>query len=60
MAALMSYRMSTMNKVIQCPCGYVIRADDDEALVSLARQHSRETHSMELTAAEALAMAQPE
>ncbi|MCH8226337.1 MAG: DUF1059 domain-containing protein [Chloroflexi bacterium] len=49
-----------MNKVIQCPCGYVIRADDDEALVSLAQQHSRETHSMELTAEEALAMAQPE
>ena len=49
-----------MNKVIQCPCGYVIRADNDEALVSLAQQHARETHSMELTAEEALAMARPE
>jgi len=49
-----------MNKVIQCPCGYVIRADTEEALVALAQQHARETHDMELTAEQALAMAQPE
>ena len=49
-----------MNKVIQCPCGYVIRADDEETLVARAQQHARETHSMELTAEQALAMARPE
>ena len=49
-----------MNKVIQCPCGYVIRADTEKALVEQAQRHARETHQMELTAEQALAMAQPE
>lgn len=49
-----------MSKVIRCPCGYVIRADTDEALVSRAQRHAKETHSMELTREQALAMARPE
>lgn len=49
-----------MRKVIQCPCGYVIRADDDESLVSSAQKHAKETHDMELTPEQALAMASPE
>lgn len=49
-----------MNKVIQCPCGYVIRADNDGDLVAKAQQHAKETHDMELTAEQALAMARPE
>jgi predicted small metal-binding protein len=49
-----------MSKIIQCPCGYVIRADNEEDLVARARQHARETHDMELTDEQALAMARPE
>lgn len=49
-----------MDKIIRCPCGYVIRADSDDALVSQAQQHAKETHGMELTAEQALAMARPE
>ena len=49
-----------MNKVIQCPCGYVMRADSEEALVANAQQHARDTHDMELTSEQALAMARPE
>ena len=49
-----------MPKIIQCPCGYVIRADSDEGLVSQAQQHAKETHGMEVTAEQALAMARPE
>ena len=49
-----------MNKVILCPCGYVIRADTEQDLVALAQQHARETHGMELTAEQAMAMARPE
>ncbi len=52
--------MAAMNKVIECPCGYVIRADTEEALVSRAQQHAQETHGMELSAEQALAMARPE
>jgi len=49
-----------MPKIIQCPCGYVIRADSEAVLVSQAQQHAKETHGMELTAEQALAMARPE
>ena len=49
-----------MNKVIHCPCGYVIRADTEEALVAKAQQHAKGTHDMELTTEQALAMARPE
>jgi predicted small metal-binding protein len=49
-----------MPKIIRCPCGYVIRADRDETLVSQAQQHAKETHGMELTVEQALAMARPE
>jgi predicted small metal-binding protein len=49
-----------MTKVIQCPCGIVIRASDDDALVAQAQRHAREVHAMELTREQALAMAAPE
>lgn len=49
-----------MNKVIKCPCGTVVRAEDDEALVTRAQRHAREVHGMELTREQALAMAAPE
>ncbi len=49
-----------MTKVIQCPCGTVIRASDDDSLVAQAQRHAREVHAMELTREQALAMAAPE
>jgi predicted small metal-binding protein len=49
-----------MSKVIVCPCGFVIRADNDADLVARAQRHARETHDMELTQEQALAMARPE
>jgi predicted small metal-binding protein len=49
-----------MTKVIQCPCGTVIRAEDDETIVSQAQRHAKDVHAMELTREQVLAMAIPE
>ena len=49
-----------MPKVIHCPCGYIIRAASDRELVTLARRHAKETHDLELSDEQALAMARPE
>ena len=49
-----------MSKVITCPCGTVVRAKDDDALVMEAQQHAREVHAMDLTREQVLAMASPE
>ena len=48
-----------MGKVIQCPCGYVVRAEDENSLVAEAEKHAREVHGMKLTREQALAMARP-
>ncbi len=47
-----------MAKIVNCPCGEVIRADDDDALVSLVQKHGKEVHSQEVSREDALAMAQ--
>jgi len=49
-----------MAKVVKCPCGTVVRARDEESLVTQAQKHAREVHAMELTREQALAMASPE
>jgi predicted small metal-binding protein len=49
-----------MTKVIKCPCGTVVRARDEDSLVSQAQRHAREAHAMELTREQVLAMASPE
>ena len=49
-----------MSKVIKCPCGAVVRARDDESLVTEAQKHARDVHAMELTREQVLAMASPE
>ena len=49
-----------MSKVIRCPCGTVVRARDEEALVTEAQKHAREVHAMDLTREQVLAMASPE
>jgi predicted small metal-binding protein len=48
-----------MSKVINCPCGFVVKGETDEQLVARAQQHAREVHQMELSREQALAMAQP-
>jgi predicted small metal-binding protein len=49
-----------MTKVIQCPCGYSMREEDDDALVRSAQAHAMAAHGLELTREQALAMAKPE
>lgn len=46
-------------KVIECPCGYLVQAKGDLALVAQAQEHARREHGMELTREQALAMARP-
>ena len=49
-----------MAKIVTCPCGEVIRADDDDTLASLVQKHGKEVHNRELSRDEALAAATPE
>lgn len=48
-----------MQKVINCPCGFVVKADSDDELVAKAQAHARQVHQMELSREQALAMAKP-
>jgi predicted small metal-binding protein len=48
-----------MQKVINCPCGFIVSGATDEELVAKAQQHAKEVHQMELTRDQALAMARP-
>jgi len=49
-----------MVKVIQCPCGFLIREEDEAQLVESAQSHARSVHGIELSREQALAMAKPE
>jgi predicted small metal-binding protein len=49
-----------VRKAIHCPCGFVVRADDEAVLVSRAQQHARDVHHVDLPREQALAMARPE
>jgi hypothetical protein len=57
---ILARRRMAMTKAAYCPCGYVIRANDDEELIIRAQQHARTIHAVELTEEQALAMARPE
>lgn len=48
-----------MEKVINCPCGYVVRGADDADVVKKAQEHAKSVHAMELTKEQALEMARP-
>ena len=48
-----------MQKIINCPCGYVVKADTDDELVERAQTHARQVHQQELSREQALAMARP-
>ena len=49
-----------MDKVIECPCGGLIRSSDESDLVKKAQEHAECMHGMVLTKEQALAMARPE
>lgn len=48
-----------MAKVVNCPCGDVIKADTDDELVRLVQQHGKDVHDQEVKREDVLAMAQP-
>ena len=48
-----------MAKKIDCECGFIVRGDSDDELVTSAQQHAREVHGMELSREQALSLAVP-
>ncbi|HEX2154823.1 MAG TPA: hypothetical protein VHL52_12705 [Acidimicrobiia bacterium] len=48
-----------IDRVIECPCGVVLTAEDLQAVVAAAQHHAREVHEMELSDDDARAMARP-
>ena len=48
-----------MQKVINCSCGYIVRADNDDKLVAKAQEHAKSVHGMDLSREQALEMARP-
>jgi predicted small metal-binding protein len=36
-------------KVINCSCGYIVRAENDDKLVSKAQEHAKQVHQMDLS-----------
>lgn len=52
-------RPVTGSKVIECPCGYTLRGEDDRSVVTAAQRHAAEVHGQELSEDQALAMARP-
>lgn len=47
-------------KTVRCDCGFVVRSDDEDKLVTELQQHARKDHSMNLSREQVLAMAQPD
>ena len=48
-----------MEKVINCPCGYVLKGANDDEVVKKAQEHATSVHAMELTREQVLEMARP-
>ena len=49
----------TVTKVIKCDCGFTVRGDTDAELVKAAQTRALDVHGTEITADQALAMAEP-
>jgi predicted small metal-binding protein len=45
--------------IIECPCGTVLRAPDEDTVVTVAQEHARSVHDMELSDDDARAMVRP-
>ena len=50
---------NTMQKVINCPCGFIVKGDTDDELVARAQAHAKQVHQQEMSREQALAMAKP-
>jgi predicted small metal-binding protein len=48
-----------MTKTIRCDCGVTLRGDTDDELVRNVQTHAKDVHHMDITAEQALAMAEP-
>ena len=48
-----------MEKVVECPCGAVVRASSDDELVGQVQHHASDVHDMEMSREQVLEMAQP-
>ncbi len=46
-------------KKVSCDCGKVIRADDDQTLITAVQEHASKVHNMNLSREQVLAMADP-
>lgn len=42
--------------IIECPCGVVLRGDDDDQVIDAAQAHARSVHDMDLDREQAQAM----
>ena len=49
-----------MAKVVNCPCGEVMRAETDDELIRVVQKHGKDVHSQDVGREEVLAMARPE
>ena len=47
-----------MTKLINCDCGFTVRGETDDELVTNAQAHAREVHDMDLTRDQVLSMAE--
>ena len=48
-----------MAKQVNCDCGFMIRTESDDELVSHVQLHAKTAHDMQVTQEEALKMAKP-
>jgi predicted small metal-binding protein len=46
-------------QLIECPCGTVLRGEDLDDVVAIARSHAKAVHGMELSDEQAASMARP-
>ena len=58
--SLATERRNPMTKKVQCDCGFVARAEDENTLLDVVQKHAKEVHDMDLTREQILAMAKPE
>jgi predicted small metal-binding protein len=49
-----------MGSVVHCACGYTVRGESEDELVTNVQAHATEVHQLELSREQILAMAEPE
>ena len=47
------------NRLIECPCGVVLRGASDDAVISAAQSHAKTVHDMDLDDDQARSMVRP-